>query len=746
MRWLPILTVLLLTSCLFAQSSSYLMNDTIESKIDSLLNAMTLQEKIGQLNQLRGQFSTGTEDGTTITLEDEIRNGRMGSVLNADGLDYKKELQRIAVEESRMGIPLILALDIIHGFKTIFPIPFGQSASWDIGMIEKSERIAAIEGSADGFHWTFSPMVDIARDPRWGRVMEGSGEDTYLATKIAVARVKGFQGDDLSAENTILACAKHFAAYGAAEAGKEYNTIDVSEIVLREVYLPPFKAACDAGVGTFMNAFNVVERVPASCSKLLVKQILKTEWGFEGFTISDWNSFGELIPHGVAKDGYEAAKYCFEAESDADMMSRVYIDNLEQLVKDGVFTQADIDKSARRVLRIKFLLGLFDDPYKYFDEERQKNMIMTQEHLDFAKEFARETFVLLKNEANTLPLKNDLKTVALIGPMANDCEHDNYMGTWSAYGDKNDVVTIYDALKDRFGDDMEILTSEGCQPYGVTDDTMIQNAVEIAKQSDVVILAIGENGDMSGEAKSRTDITLPGDQEKLVNAILETGKPVVAVIFSGRPLVLTELAETIPAMLAVWQPGTMGGPAIVDVLFGECNPSGKLTMTFPRTLGQVPLYYNALNTGRPRHDDDDSRYISRYIDESNHPLYPFGYGLSYTTFEYSDITLNETQMKMDGTITVSVDVTNTGDVAGKEVVQLYIRDLVASVSRPVKELKAFEKIALESGETKTVTFELCAEDLKFHNADLEYVAEPGTFKVFVGTNSAEVKEAEFELL
>lgn len=721
------------------QSPQFDQDPRIESKIDSLLAIMTLEEKIGQLTLYTSDIDV---TGPTIRegYKEDIRNGNVGSIFNAYGAEYTRSLQKIAVEETRLKIPLLFGYDVIHGHKTIFPIPLGESASWDLEAIEKSAQIAAAEASAEGLHWTFAPMVDIARDPRWGRIAEGAGEDTYLGTRIALARIKGFQGDNLKDLNTILACAKHFAAYGAALAGRDYNTVDMSDRVLREVYFPPFKAAVEAGVATFMTSFNEVDGVPATGSKYLMTDVLKEEWGFKGFIVTDYTSINEMVPHGIVADEKEAAELAINAGVDMDMQGAVYHKYLSDLVRENKVSEAQIDESARRILRMKFLLGLFEDPYRYSDTEREKEVVMSSEHLAAARDISRKSIVLLKNEGNTLPLKKSTKTIAVIGPLADSKR--NMIGSWSAAGDFAKAVTLLEGIKAAVPASTKVLFARGSN---IDDDTTkwIDEAVKTAQKADVVILALGEDAQMSGEAASRSSIGLPGVQLELAKAIKKTGKPIVAVLMNGRPLTINWLDENIPSILETWFLGTLAGHAIADVIFGDYNPSGKLPVTFPRSVGQIPIYYNNKNTGRPR---SDQKYTSKYLDISNEPLYPFGYGLSYSDFTYSNLVVDKATYNMDETIKVSVTVSNSGKFAGEEVVQLYIRDLVGSVTRPVKELKGFKKIMLEPGKSEQVQFELTKDDLAFYTREMEFEAEAGDFKVFVGTNSRDVLEADFELV
>ncbi|HEX3008612.1 MAG TPA: glycoside hydrolase family 3 N-terminal domain-containing protein, partial [Bacteroidales bacterium] len=669
-----------------------------------------------------------------------LKQGKIGSMLNVVGAVNTREMQKIVMENSRMKIPLIFGFDVIHGFKTIFPVPLGEASSWDMTAIEASARVAGSETAAAGVHWTFAPMVDIARDPRWGRIMEGAGEDPYLGSLIAVARVKGFQGKDLKDDNTVVACAKHFAAYGAAEGGRDYNTVDMSYRMLHEIYLRPFKAAADAGVGTFMNSFNEFDGVPATANQHFVNETLKGEWGFRGIVVSDWNSVGELIPHGVAKDKYEAAMLAANAGNDMDMEGYCYTEELAKLVKDGKVSEKTINEAVRRILRLKFKLGLFDDPYKYCNEEREKKEILSTENLNTARDVARKSIVLLSNKNQVLPLSTDVKSIAVIGPLGDSKK--DMIGSWTAMGDANDAVTVLEGIKAQVSPATKILYSKGCNITG--DSANITAAVSVARQADVVILAIGEAGNMSGEAHSRGNIHIPGRQEELAAEIFKTGKPVVVLLMNGRPVAIPWLAENAPSMLECWFLGTQAGNAIADVVFGKYNPSGKLTTSFPYSEGQIPIYYNHKGTGRPMTSEKDF-YVSRYEDIPNKPVYPFGYGLSYTTFSYSDIQLSAKEIGMNDSLKISVDVKNTGKYDGEEVVQLYIRDLVGSVTRPVKELKGFRKLMIKAGETQKVTFTVSSADLAFYTKDMTFKAEPGEFKVFVGTSSEECKEAGFVL-
>lgn len=712
-----------------------------ENRIDSLISVMTLEEKVGQLTQFTSDYDV---TGPTMRegYKEDIRAGKVGSIFNAFGAAYTRKLQEIAVKETRLGIPLIFGYDVIHGHRTIFPIPLGEAASWDLQAIEQSARIAATEASAEGLHWTFAPMCDIARDPRWGRMAEGSGEDVYLGSKIAAARVKGFQGEGIGNLNSVLACVKHFAAYGAAQSGRDYHTVDISDRVLREVYLPPYKAAIDAGAATVMTSFNELDGVPATGNKYLMTKILREEWGFTGFVVTDYTSIMEMIPHGVAEDTLAAAALALEAGVDMDMQAGFFNDKLPILVKEGKIKESLIDQAVRRILLKKQELGLFKDPYRFSDEQREKETVMREEFVSAARDVSRKSIVLLKNENQALPISKNTKTIAVIGPLAD--ARREMIGNWSAAGDWRKSVTILDGIKTKVGNTARIIYAKGCPIEG--DSTAgIAAAVKAAYQADVVVLAVGEGGYMSGEAASRASLGLPGVQQQLVEAIVKTGKPVVLTLSNGRALAIPWLDQHVPAILETWFLGTEAGNAIADVLFGDYNPSGKLPVTFPRSVGQVPIFLSMKNTGRPM--DPKNKYTSKYLDESNDPLYPFGYGLSYTTFGYGDVKVDKARISIgkNESIKVSCVVTNTGKTAGEEVVQLYIRDLVGSVTRPVKELKNFEKIMLKPGESREVTFTLTIPDLSFYRRDMSFGAEPGKFIVFVGGNSRDTKQAEFVL-
>ncbi|WP_225336464.1 beta-glucosidase BglX [Halomicrobium urmianum] len=720
---------------------------TTENRIETLLDEMTLEEKVGQLNQLNGSDQTGpaVED---VDLEAEIRAGRVGSVLNADGLAARRRYQRLAAEESRLGIPLLFGFDVVHGYRTIFPIPLGEAATWNPDLVESAADVAASEAAAAGINWTFAPTADVTRDARWGRAMESNGEDPYLGARMTAARVRGFQGDDLAATDSVLACAKHFAGYGAVEAGREYNTVDVSESALRDVHLPPFEAAVDAGVGSVMNAFTVHDRIPAGASEHLVSDVLKGEWAFDGAVVSDWNSFRELIYHGVAADERDAARLAIEAGSDVDMVGHVFDAELAELVEDGVVDEALVDDAVRRVLRVKFRLGLFEDPYRYFDDEREASVALADEHRTAARAVARESTVLLENDGDLLPLDGD-EDVAVVGALADSA--DDALGEWRARGDPADAVSVLDGLQSAVDGAVDYAT--GYEPFGdgdgqfgtVTDDRRTE-AVEAVDDADVAVAVVGEHWQLSGECASRSEIGLPGDQRALLEALVATDTTVVAVLMNGRPLAIPWTAEHVPAILETWFLGTEAGTAVADVLLGESDPSGRLPMSFPRTVGQVPVHYDHLPTGRPAETAEDG-WSTSYVDVPNDPLYAFGHGRSYASFEYADLELDADAIEPDETLTVSVTVENTSDVAGTEVVQLYTHDVVGSRSRPAKELTRFEKVDLEPGASRTVTFEIETDALAFWTADGEMAAEPGEFEVFVGRSAENVRLTDaFELV
>ncbi|HRH42268.1 MAG TPA: beta-glucosidase BglX [Pyrinomonadaceae bacterium] len=701
----------------------------IEQKVNALLAKMTLAEKLGQLQQLDGDWGTGEARPEQLEL---ARKGLLGSTLNARGFKGANDLQKAAMQ-SRLKIPVLLGFDVIHGYRTMFPIPLGESASWDLEAIERSAHIAAKEAKATGLHWTFAPMVDIARDPRWGRIAEGAGEDTYLGSKIAYARVRGFQGDDMSADDRIMACAKHFIGYGAAEAGRDYNTTDMSEQRLRDVYLPPFKAAVDAGVGSFMTSFNSLNGVPSTANPFLWKTILAGEWKSKALVVTDYNATKELVNHAVAADEAEAALKTLNAGVDLEMVSRAINENGEKLVKEGKLSMATIDDAVRSVLRAKFRVGAFD--FKPIDANKEKAAMLTAENRQVAREIGAKSMVLLKNNNNTLPISKSVKSLAVIGFLANDKRNMN--GNWAADAKEADAVTLMEGLKNKLGNGVKLNYAVGCD-LKCEDTKGFDDAVKAAKNSDFVIITAGEDIDWSAEAASRSDIGLKGKQSDLIKAIHATGKPYAIVLMNGRPLTINWEAENSPAILETWFAGTEAGNAIADVLFGDVNPSGKLPVTFPRSVGQIPIYYNALPTGRPFLEKE--KYTSKYLDIPNTPLFPFGYGLSYTTFNLSNMQLSETRISKNGTIKVSVDLENTGKRDGAEVVQVYIRDMAASLSRPVKELKGFQKVFLKAGEKRKIEIPIKVQDLGFYDINNRYVVEEGQFRVMVGTDSQNIKD------
>jgi len=734
---LSCLFTLVITNCVNAQSL------TIAQKVDALLKKMTLAEKIGQLNQYNGDWeATGPVTADVGNKLDAIKRGEVGSVLNIVGVKHTRVFQEAAMQ-SRLKIPLIFGQDVIHGYSITFPIPLGEAASWDLPAIERSARIAATEAAAGGVHWTFAPMVDIARDPRWGRVMEGAGEDPYLGSLIATARVRGFQGKGLGNLDAVMACAKHFTAYGAAIGGRDYNSVDMSLRTLWEIYLPPFKAALDAGAATFMNSFNDLNGTPASANSYLMRDILKGKWGFKGIVVSDWGSIGEMINHGYVKDNYEAAEAAINAGNDMDMESRSYIKNLAKLVADKKVSVSTIDAAVRRILTKKYELGLFDDPYRFSNADREQSAMNTPEHLEAARDIARKSIVLLKNEGQVLPLSHDLNSIAVIGPLAKLKKE--MKGFWSLdVGDESQIVSLYEGLEQQAGK-TKLLYAKGCE---ITDTsrTGFDEAFKTAMQADVVVMAMGERFDMTGEAKSRSNIHLPGVQEELIQKIVGTGKPVVVLLMAGRPMVFNWTADHAPAILYTWWLGNQAGNAITDVLYGKYNPAAKLPITFPRTEGQIPIYYNHYNTGRPAHGDNDVNYTSAYIDLPNSPKFAFGHGLSYTTFGYSNLKFSKKTMTNKEVITVSFDLKNTGKYAGEEVAQLYLRQMVAQPVRPIKELKGFEKMMLQPGETKTITFTIDKEKLSFYNDKLERITQPGEFRLMIGSASDDIRlEDSFNL-
>ncbi|MDQ2938328.1 MAG: beta-glucosidase BglX [Acidobacteriota bacterium] len=734
-RILSILLVVFVLLTAPASRSNSQGGPNVEGRITALLARMTLEEKLGQLQQLDGE-GNGNFRPEHLDL---IRKGLLGSTLNVRGVKNTNQLQHVAMDESRLKIPVLFGFDVIHGYRTIFPIPLAEASSWDPTLAERSAGIAAQETRAAGVPWTFGPMLDIARDPRWGRITEGAGEDPYLGAAFARARVRGFQGNDYSAPGKILACAKHWVAYGAAEGGRDYNTTDLSENTLREIYFPPFKAAVDAGVGSIMSAFNDLNGVPASANPFTLTKVLRGEWKFDGFVVSDYTSVKELINHGSAANEKDAAREALNAGVDMEMVSRLFNQQGPQLLKEGAVSQATIDEAVRRILRIKFRLGLFEHPYN--DESRESGSLLTSENRAVARAIAGRSMVLLKNERETLPLNKTIRSIAVIGPLAD--ERRAPLGWWSGDGKTEDTVTPLAGIKAKVSPDTKVSYAKGCDVQGDATEGLAE-AVALARDSDVAIVFVGESAEMVGEAASKSSLDLTGRQMDLVKAVHATGKPTVVVLLNGRPLTVGWIAENVPAILESWMGGTEAGNAIADILFGDVNPGGKLPVTFPRTVGQVPIYYNHMNTGRP--PEANNRYTSKYLDVPWTPLFPFGYGLSYTQFKITNLQLSEQRIKSNGTLTASVEVENVGKRAGDEVVQLYIRDVAASMTRPVKELKGFQRVTLQSGEKKRLTFMLTPEHLGFWNRDMRFVVEPGEFKVMVGPNSDELIETKFEVL
>ena len=754
-----LLTAVITASAVTAMATPQADKGKMDQFIDNLMGKMTLQEKIGQLNlPVSGEIVTGQAKSSDVA--GKIRKGQVGGLFNVKGGENIREVQKIAVEQSRLKIPLLFGMDVIHGYETVFPIPLALSCSWDMEAIKESARIAAKESSADGICWTFSPMVDICRDPRWGRMAEGGGEDPYLGSEISAAMVKGYQGDDLTDKNTIMACVKHFALYGAPEAGRDYNTVDMSHLSMFNNYFPPYKAAIDAGVGSVMTSFNVVDGIPATGNKWLMTDVLRDRWGFDGFVVTDYTAISEMIAHGMG-DLQQVSAMSLSAGTDMDMVADGFLTTLEKSLKEGKVTMAEIDKACRRILEAKYKLGLFDDPYKYCDASRVKKDIFTAENRAVARKIATETFVLLKNENNLLPLQRKGK-IALVGPLANTKA--NMPGTWSVAAASDKYNSLYESMKQSLAGKAEVLYAKGSNlMYDAQREAeatmfgremrdprsaqeLLDEALSVASQADVIVAAVGESSEMSGESSSRTNLEMPDAQRDLLTALKKTGKPIVLVYFAGRSTVMTWEQENFPAILNVWFGGSEAADAICDVVFGDVSPSGKLTTTFPKNVGQIPLYYNHLNTGRPLEAGKwFSKFRSNYLDIDNDPLYPFGYGLSYTTFRYGDLQLSNNSMNEKGKITASVTVTNTGNYDADEIVQMYIRDMVGSVARPVKELKGFERIHLKKGESRTVSFDITAEQLKFYNSALNWVCEPGEFEVMVGGNSRDVQTKKFSL-
>ncbi len=755
-----ITTVLL--GCTLIANAQQNQNTKMDHFIDDLMSKMTIEEKIGQLN-LPGSGDIVTGQAKNSDIAGKIKKGLVGGLFNIKGVEKIKDVQRVAVEQSRLGIPLIFGMDVIHGYETVFPIPLGLSCSWDMDAIEKSARIAAIEASADGICWTFSPMGEISRDPRWGRVSEGNGEDPYLGGQIAKAMVRGYQGvgdKTFTANNQIMSCVKHYALYGAGEAGRDYNTVDMSRQRMYNEYFYPYQAAVDAGVGSVMASFNEVDGVPATGNKWLMTDVLRKQWGFNGFVVTDFTGINEMVDHGIG-DLQTVSARALRAGIDMDMVGEGFLTTLKKSLDEGKITEADINRACRLILEAKYKLGLFTDPYKYCDVSRVKKEVYTPEHRALARKIAAESFVLLKND-NVLPLSKK-GTIAVVGPLGNTRE--NMPGTWSVAADFNKATTVVDGLKAVVGNKANVVYAKGSnlttdpvleqratlfgrdlQRDGRTEEELRNEALQIAKNADVIIAALGESSEYSGESSSRSEIGIPDIQQRLLKELLKTGKPVILVLFTGRPLTLTWENENVPAILNVWFGGTEAAYAIGDILFGDVNPSGKLTTTFPQNVGQIPLYYNHKNTGRPLADGKwFEKFRSNYLDVSNDPLYPFGFGLSYSNFDYSDVKLSSTQIDANGELTASVTVTNNSKVDGAEVVQLYIRDVVGSVTRPVKELKGFEKVFIKAGESKAVNFKITPEMLKFYDYDLNFVFEPGDFDVMIGGNSRDVKNARFTL-
>lgn len=759
-----ILIILLASFALNASAQNKKTASPEEAKmntfIDKLMAKMTVDEKIGQLNlPSSGDITTGQANSSDIGKK--IEAGQVGGLFNIKGVEKIRAVQKVAVEQSRMKIPLLFGMDVIHGYNTVFPIPLGVSCIWDMNLVQKTARVAAIEASASGINWTFSPMVDISRDPRWGRISEGSGEDTYLGSKIAAAMVKGYQGK-LQANNEILACVKHYALYGAAEAGRDYNTTDMSKVRMYNEYFPPYKAAVDAGAASIMASFNEVDGIPATGSKWLMTDVLRNQWGFKGFVVTDYTGIPEMIAHGMG-DLQTVSALAMNAGIDMDMVGEGFLGTLKKSLAEKKVSINEISRACRLILQAKYKLGLFTDPYKFLSTERAEKEVFNAENRQVAREISAESFVLLKNKNNILPLKKT-GTIGLIGPLADNTA--NMYGTWSVAALFDKSVTVLQGLKNALGNDAKILTARGAnfladstmeQRYvnvhnptykrdPRTEAEMIKEALKVAEKSDVIVATVGEGSEFTGESSSVTDIQIPETQKNLLKALAKTGKPVVLVLFTGRPLALNWEEENIPAILNVWFPGSEAGNSIADVLFGKVNPSGKLSTTFPQNVGQVPIYYAHKNTGRPLAEGKwFEKFRSNYLDVSNDPLYPFGFGLSYTTFDYSDIKLSSNTLTKGKSVTASITLSNTGKYDGKEVVQLYTRDLVGSITRPVKELKGFQKVSLKAGESKTISFTISENDLKFYNSDLKFVAEPGDFKVFIGTNSRDVKEASFSL-
>lgn len=741
---------------------SLLVKPEIEQKIDDLLSQMTIGEKVGQMNQYNGVYDATGPMAEAYDPDEKFRKiaaGKVGSMLNVVGTKETYKAQKVAVEESRLGIPLIFGYDVIHGFKTMLPIPIADASSWDMDIIKKGSRVTATESAAAGIHWTFAPMMDVTRDARWGRIMEGSGEDPFLASKVAVARIEAIQGNDLSKVDTIAATAKHFTGYGFVIAGLDYNTVEINRNTLYNMVFPPFKASVEAGVATVMNSFNDIDGIPVTGNKTLQRDVLKNDWSFDGFIISDWNTIGEMVVHGYAKDLKDASEKAAIAGTDMDMQSRAYEMYLEEQVRSGKVDEKLIDESVRRILRVKFLLGVFDDPYRYCDTEREKKLMLSDEHKSIARESAKHSIVLLKNDENILPLSKKIKSIAVIGSLAND--KDTPLGSWRGKAIKNSAVSLLEGIQNTVDTSTSVKFAKGYTLASgerefikelnfddVNDTSGFEEAISLAKVSETVIMAVGEECFQSGESRSQTNIGLKGTQLELLKEIKKVNDNIVIVLMNGRPIAEAWMYENMPAILETWHLGTEAGNGIADVLFGDFNPSGKLPMSIPRNLGQVPVYYNHNRTGRPVEFPSDPNVVfwTHYSDSKRSPQYPFGYGLSYSTFEYSDFTISSSKMKMDDQIEVKIKVTNTSSIDGEEVVQMYLNDKHSSTIRPIKELKGFEKIALRAGESKTVGFIITAETLSFYGADLEFKAEPGEFEVMVGGNSVDLLTEKFQLV
>lgn len=736
------INILILILILSIKIEIHGQSDKGDEFVKDLISKMTIDEKIGQMTLFTSDWDV-TGPVIRKNYQEDIKSGKVGAIFNAHTSAYTRKLQKIAVEETRLGIPLLFGYDVIHGYKTIFPISLGESCSWDLESIEKSARISAEEATSAGLHWTFAPMVDISRDPRWGRVSEGAGEDPFLGSEIAKARVKGFQGNSLNNTNTMIACAKHFAAYGAAQAGRDYNTVEIPERTLREIYLPPFKAALDVGVKTFMTAFNDLNGIPATSNSYLLNEILKKEWHFDGFVVSDYTSINELVNHATAENEKDAGYQSFQAGVDMDMQGAVFYKYLKELYLEGKVKMVDIDKSVYRILKIKYDLGLFSNPYKYSNEAREKSQLLNKKNRSFARDIARKSMVLLENKTNILPFRKTIKSIAVVGELANSQQ--DMLGSWHAAGQKEDCITLLQGIKNKVGKNTEIIYKKGC---GVLDKTISDKSIEETlndiQNVEVVVLAIGEKAWMSGEAASRSDISIPEAQLKLAKAIIKTEKPVAVVLMNGRPLTIPWLAKFAPALLESWYSGTEGGNAIADIIFGDYNPSGKLTVTFPRNVGQIPIFYNTKRTGRPL--DNNDKYTTKYLDCKNTAQYVFGYGLSYSNFEYSKPITSSSVLSFRDSLTIQCNIQNTGKYDGEEVVQLYIKDDFSSSTRPVKELKGFKKIFIKSGESSIVSFTIKDNDLAYLDKEMNFKAEPGSFHIYIGTDSNTSNSVEIKLI